>query len=368
MRKLCVRVIAVTFLLVTSTSRAEEPAYLAELPTFQTGSATAHAVAVSPDGKLIAVAGHTLKKNTQGRFAGYADTDVCVWDLASGKEVARLSGHEIAPADLLFTANSKRLISAGSDSVRVWDLQAKKQISKLPAGTAATYDILAKTPDDRFAVWPNGNNPLNGSADRIVVWDMATGVEVDRFKPRKALIRSIAVSSEGKFVATAECIPENAQVREDIRLWNLANGQEIARLRNEPEQRDGKPYVVGQMAFNRESTRLYALSQDGSMTVWDTTAFKQVARWMIHEGGAKCFALSPDDGALVIGCGRFAARNTVTSTDVSVWDVKAGKERAKFASPALVYRIVFHPDGRRFAAATDDGKARVWDLSKLPAK
>jgi RNA polymerase sigma factor (sigma-70 family) len=66
-------------------------------------------LALSPDGRYLAVAQQT--------------PEIHLWDVREGREVRRLAGHEGGVVSLLFTPDSKRLFSGGTDTtVLTWDL------------------------------------------------------------------------------------------------------------------------------------------------------------------------------------------------------------------------------------------------------
>jgi RNA polymerase sigma factor (sigma-70 family) len=82
-----------------------------------------HAVAVSPDGQLLAAS------------AGPA---VVIWDVFAGKELKRLRGHCGAVVSLAFAADGKRLFSGSADtSVLVWDAADFRKAGKEPPRLSA---------------------------------------------------------------------------------------------------------------------------------------------------------------------------------------------------------------------------------------
>jgi RNA polymerase sigma factor (sigma-70 family) len=75
-------------------------------------------LAVSPDGRLLAAAGRRPHAGGLGD-----DRTIRVMDVAAGKEVRRFVGHYGRVTALTFSADGKRLISGGSDTmILVWDV------------------------------------------------------------------------------------------------------------------------------------------------------------------------------------------------------------------------------------------------------
>ena len=101
-------------------------------------------VAYSPDGRLVAVG--------QG---GETDTGrVHILDLTTGKLVRDMSGHQNGVTDVLFTSDSKYLLSTGRDTVvRICQVADGKEVAVLgtPRGGQSKdwTSSLALSPDER---------------------------------------------------------------------------------------------------------------------------------------------------------------------------------------------------------------------------
>jgi WD40 repeat protein len=116
--------------------------------------------AFSPDGRLIA--GASLE--------GY----VTIIDTASGREVRRIQAHAGNAYSVAFTPDGQRMLSSGGtddigedlrrefgidNSVRLWDVTTGQELARF---TGHTGNVL------RVAVSPDGRSALSGSADRTV--------------------------------------------------------------------------------------------------------------------------------------------------------------------------------------------------------
>jgi WD40 repeat protein len=75
------------------------------------------AVAFSPDGSLIAVAGGVP---FSGGLSGNEPFPVFIVDAATGATLARLDGHGSLIHDLAFSHDGRLLISAGDSSLKFW--------------------------------------------------------------------------------------------------------------------------------------------------------------------------------------------------------------------------------------------------------
>src|SRR5262249_53532295 len=75
------------------------------------------ALAFRPDGKVLATASAEVPE------------DILLWDLAAGKVVATLRGHSEGPMAAAFSPDGQMLASGGDWTLRVWDLRTGKQIA-----------------------------------------------------------------------------------------------------------------------------------------------------------------------------------------------------------------------------------------------
>jgi WD40 repeat protein len=108
---------------------------------------------VAPDGSWLA--------------SGSSDSTVRIWDVASGRERAVLTGHT-GPVDAVVVApDGSWLASAGRDrTVRIWDVATGRERAVL---TGHTSEVVA------VAVAPDGSWLASADRDRTVrIWDVAT--------------------------------------------------------------------------------------------------------------------------------------------------------------------------------------------------
>jgi WD40 repeat protein len=267
-------------------------------------------VDVSPDGRLLAVArGHVVR----------------VYDLATGKQRATLTGHTADAGVVAFSRDGARLVTVGPDAVRVWD-----------AGRQEGPALADFPPETLLRTWqtsPGGH------------W-IVVGGEIRRTDgTAKHVIRReggwFAVSGADRFVVWRRAAPTGARLvvapadppRDyDFRLLDTRTGAERVLQLDE-----GKPWWwTGGFAVSTDGTRLAALSGPSPQELYETER--------------------PVSGADVI-------RN-LPQRVLRVWDLATGKplftcDVVKQSRYSSIDGLSFTADGR--LVVEDDQAVRVLD-------
>jgi WD40 repeat protein len=173
------------------------------------GALAAWCVAFSPDGKTLA--------------AGLESGEVCLWDVASGWQVATLSGLGGRVRWLGFHPDGRSLAVAGGlpeNLVSVWDLATRKPRRRL-SGHGSGVLSGAWRADGRLLI-------TAGATDGSVrLWDLSGGRPRARaipvIRPNLPWLHAIALSPEGRHLAV--CHPNGT-----VYVLRLANRGEVVRV------------------------------------------------------------------------------------------------------------------------------------------
>ncbi len=183
-----------------------------------------------------------------------AEGAIGLYDLPTGKERGRLVGHK-GLRWLTFSADGRRLASAGPDQVVVWDAVTGKLVRKFSAGELRmTEDWVAYS-----AVLSPDGALLAGRCDdgHVRAWDTVTGQERMHVVPRMedGWLADLHFSPDGRMLAFSA---QGGQVA----LWEVATGRERRRLGGH----EGSADVV---AFSADGHFLVTGGSETTALVWD---------------------------------------------------------------------------------------------------
>jgi RNA polymerase sigma factor (sigma-70 family) len=320
-----------------------------ERMTFQADAGQVFAVALSPDGKVLAA----------GYGKGPNNGAVKLWDTATGKEKAELRAERRLPdtpvlplavvESVAFSPDGKRLLATTTtnrQAVILWDAASGEQLEPLEPFVLDTRNVVFGQEGKSLAgakyYWkegPGGRVLLDRL--EIKVWDAATGAE------------RASVAAHGPSVSSAAFAPDNRTVAwtdTALRLWDTTTGRQRVLY-------EGKEWL-GHVTFSPDGRTLAAVAWDrqkkAEVRRWDVATGKELSGLRAREAHIRALAFSPDGKTVATASGDKAGR---------LWDVVSGEQRARLGghqSPILA--VAFGPGGKTLATGSEDGTVKLWEL------
>jgi WD40 repeat protein/serine/threonine protein kinase len=301
----------------------------------------AHAIAVSPDGRLLAIGCAAPFTAGTREYPPVPTYLVSIPNVQVRHELA--SVHKRHVVAVAFRPDGKRLATLGDErTLRIWDVDSGREVKAISLSPGSGH--LAG-----MSWSPDGRRLASASGDGLVrIWDPETAQETAQF-PHSAHV--VAWSPDGAQIASGG-------VGLEVHQWDARNGRPHGAVFRRPESvlslawsPDGKRLATGSAEYGRAET-------GGWLSVWDTASGER----LVHEdqpGSLYSVAFSPDGTRLATGGSEGVVR---------VFDAADGRQRAAlFAGCQNVTSLAFDLDGGRLhTAGWAMGGVKVFDPNRDP--
>jgi WD40 repeat protein len=234
-------------------------------------------VAGSPDGKRA--------------LSGGEDGTVRLWDLATGKELRQFKGHGDWVMTVEFSPDGKHALSCsgghwdqwwrtGTDTTaRLWDVETGKEVRRFTGHTGLIFHA---------AFLPGGKRAVTSSLDRTArVWDVATGKELLRLAHDGEV--HCAASPDGRRLVTGS-------TDGGLRVWDADTGKLLRTVRT-----GGTIHALTLTTGGKRALTHSWYGPDPALRLWDLTTGEEVTRFPFLEGAPTAVAISADGRRAVSG-------------------------------------------------------------------
>jgi WD40 repeat protein len=258
-----------------------------------------------------------------------ADGRATLWNLSTGKIVARLDESRKNILCAGFSRDSTLLATGGKDHlVKVWDARTGSQINALRGHTAYVKSV-------DFS--PNGEVLVSSGEDGTMrLWKVTSGRQVETFKGGEDNYFGAVFSPDGNFLASS-------QRSGSVKLTEVVTGQVSRTL-------DGHVYPPRAIAFSLDGARLVTGGRDNTIRLWEVATGRELKQFQADSIKRAAFSL---DGKRLITGGEDGY--------VRLWDLTTQQELVTLQRhPGGVSSVTFSPDGRSLATSGQDGTISLW--------
>jgi len=290
------------------------------------------ALAVSPDGRLVAV--------TLGQYSTPTSRRTLVKDLETGSLLWQYSEYNMG-ISLAFSPDSQYLITAAHGKATLHDARSGEVLRRFLVKGGRSNWGTSFSPDGSFVAVADGHtvrlfDVKNEDAPAIVCsgLERSQGAYAVSFHPTEPIV-AVATRSMG------------------VTLHDYATGDLITQLSTPGDTRGVRFRPDGRML----AAAGYSQHDQGCLRIWDYVdgVFELRHERFDRAGSRTNFEFSADGQAIAVWGGASAVR-LLNCNDL--------RTLASYPAHSYTRDLVFLPDSRRFITCGSDGRVRLWDRAR----
>jgi WD40 repeat protein len=299
-------------------------------------------MALSPSGRTLASIGF--------------DRGVLLWDVISGRIVKRFQEKIGQLEAIAWSPNGKYLAGSSSDTCVIWDVKTGRQIARIGELERETIQIQFLDDNERLAIAGDSHFEKSG----VSLYHFRSGTKVHEFAmPESARHPGIFHGADGRLVEIHAAYRIRNRMSENVMTgFDVCDVFAARVLRHLDICED----TWVQFAISSDC-RTLAARDHGAIRLWELASGKlrstiqEPVKLDKEEPQARPFAFSPDGLTLA------TASNNKSAADL--WDVPTGKRFGSLPGHEQpITTLEFTPDGRRLLTGSDDSTILGWDLTR----
>ena len=246
----------------------------------------------------------------EDRVACCGGNNVWIYDLASGRQLHHLKGHENEVWAVAWSPDGATIASGGKDkTIRLWNPTTGDQTAVLRDHKGWIYDLEFSRDSRRLVAGAGGYPSVRDTRPEVKLWDYRERRAVHSFPGIDAWeVKGVAFSPDGHTVAAPDSFTGAG-------LWDVETGEKLRDFEGVHQS-----WVLN-VAFSPDGQMLSTVSADGTAALWDIATGKSLRIFRGHTGYVHGVAFSPD--------GRRLATGSWDST-IRFWDLATGRETGLF--------------------------------------
>lgn len=192
-------------------------------------------------------------------------------------------------------------------------------------------------------VWsPDGETMAIAAGDAIYILDVPSLEIVRRLSP-SAAAPGLSFSPDGSRLAAGD---RNGV----LHVWDTASGQRLQELQAHQK-------TISGIAYSPDGTSLASGGYDAVARLWDADSYEELKEMVGGTFAIPAIAYTPDGSSLAI----------VNGNVIRLRDVETSRFVRTIVGETSFYSIAFSPDGGFLASGDVDNTVRIWDLNEAPS-
>lgn len=205
-------------------------------------------------------------------------------------------------------------------------------VNTLPGHTGDILDLL---------LLKDGQTAITASADETIrLWDLTNGAELARLEGHTSIVKTLALTPDQEVLVSAG-------TDRSIRFWSLDTRQQIAVIT------DAHDSPINSIAIDPSGRLLASASAGGDIKLWDLATRDLITTLNANDGLINSLIFTRD--------GRHLASGGQT---LHLWDLQTKTDQFTLTGhDSFINRLAVSSDNRTLISASADRTIRLWDLS-----
>ncbi|NEU72891.1 WD40 repeat domain-containing protein [Hassallia byssoidea VB512170] len=244
-----------------------------------------------------------------------------------------LTGHSEKVTSVVISPDNETLVSGCADkTIKVWNLNTGKLIRTLTEDLGEISSVAISS-DGHFLAVGSCQHPKSN----VKVWNLNSRKLLHTLLGHQKPVNCIAISPDGQILASGS---------NKIKIWNLHKGDRICTLWHSS--------AVNAAAISPDGTILASASSDNKIRLWNPRTGDPLRTLNGHSGEVKSVIISPDGEILFSG----SADKTI-----KIWHLATGKVLHTLTGHSQEVRsLAVSPDGEILFSGSADKTIKIWLL------